>query len=87
MHAELRSQEIRVQSKNVTRIKLKFSAADFPFDRSRPVRIEADSQILEANFAAGSDVYSLWLVRDSRGLWTTANDFALPKVSWSSVRD
>ena len=69
VHAELGSQGFRIQTKNVTRIKLQFANKQFPFIAAYAVPIKVDAQTFSAAFTEQNESRVLWLVKDDQGLW------------------
>ncbi len=78
VHAELGDRRVLIQSKNVSRIKLQFSNAEFPFAADRAINLKVDAQRLSATFNDADNQKTLWLVKDSRGLWQTSSDASIP---------
>lgn len=78
VHAELDNQQLRVQSKNISRIKLQFEDRDFPFVIDKLVTLVVDAQVLVAPFQSVGKSKVLWLTKNSLGMWETNINSGVP---------
>ncbi len=74
VHAELGGQQISIQTRNVSRVRLSFEGQELPINTTQPVQIEIDSQRLlvapdSTPGGGGQPRWSRWLGKDPRGLW------------------
>ncbi len=74
VHAELGTQKLHMQTKNISRIKLQFTDKDFPFAVERPIKVEIDSQVLPAQFQSTDNTRFLWLTKNGIGMWEAGKD-------------
>ncbi len=74
VHAELGTQQIGIQTRNVSLIRLGFDGQDVPINATQSVQVEIDSQrvLVSPNSTPGSgdqSKWTRWLAKNPRGLW------------------
>jgi hypothetical protein len=76
-HAELGNQKLEIQSRNISRIKIEFSANEFPFASDRSLQLEIDSQPMVAAFQSDGETHVLWLTKNAVGMWESKSSSGL----------